>query len=149
MWCVVSECYSYTQSDHLSQSGLCGELCAGSGGLRSPVPAQADQLLPLASVLGQDWDGNTRSFVICTLHLILFGWFNNEMSRPSNMHGSNEKCLHIAYCKTWGEISCARHKQRWEDSIKTYVKKYVVKMWASPLMCFYEHDDEPQVPINI
>jgi hypothetical protein len=33
--------------------------------------------------------------------------------------------------------------------LECMLKKYVVKMWASPMVCFYEHDNEPLDSINV
>jgi hypothetical protein len=69
------------------------------------------------------WRCQHKELWNCTLHIILFGWFNDEMIGSSNMHGRNKNCLHSVYCKTWREISCARQRQRWEDGIITNAKE--------------------------
>jgi hypothetical protein len=58
----------------------------------------------------------------------------DEMDRVCSIHGEEEECIEILVGKSEGKLPLERHRRRWLDNIKMYLRQDWV-VWSRFIWC--------------
>jgi hypothetical protein len=75
-----------------------------------------------------------RSFVICTLHLILSGWSNKKLRSLGCSHRRTWQCMQNFCWQAYGERVLGKIRHRWKDNTKMHLREIGSKdtKWSDP-----------------